>query len=239
MKLDILAIGVHPDDIELCCSGTVIKHIEKGYKVGILDLTQGELGTRGSAKLRLQEAAHAAKIMGVTVRDNLGLRDGFLRNHEEEQMEIVRKIREYQPEIVLANAVRDRHPDHGKAAQIVDVSCFLAGLLKIETVDDQGKRQERWRPKAVYHYIQDYHLQPDLIVDVTAYFEKRMEATLAFRSQFYNPNSKEPDSPISSQEFLDFLEARAREYGRLIGTKYGEGFTVVRPVGIDDLLALQ
>ena len=212
MKLDILAIGVHPDDVELSCSGTLLKHIKQGYKVGILDLTQGQLGTRGTPELRLKEAENSAKILGVHMRENLGMEDGFFMNDFAHQKPIIEVIRQYQPETVLANAINDRHPDHGRAAKLIADACFYSGLRKIETHKD-GKLQEAWRPKSVYHYIQDYYIQPDFIVDITPYFEKKKEAILAFSSQFYNPaNKNEPETPISSKDFFDFVEARARNF---------------------------
>ena len=237
MKLDILAIGVHPDDVELCCAGTLLKHIELGKRVGILDLSRGELGTRGSGELRLKEAREAADIMGIAIRENLGYADGFFVNDKEHQMGIIEIIRKYRPDIVLANAVRDRHPDHGRAAALISEACFYAGLLKIET-GGNGHLQERWRPRAVYHYVQDRYIQPDLIVDVSDHYEQKMKAIMAYASQFYQPGSKEPSSPISSKSFLEFVTARMRDYGRLIGTEYAEGFTVERPVGIHDLTTL-
>src|ERR1035437_9510045 len=187
MKLDIFAIGAHPDDVELSCAGTILKHIALGKKCGILDLTAGELGTRGSAELRLTEATNAAKILGVSVRDNLKIADGFFKNDKEHQLEIIKKIREYQPEIVLCNAVSDRHPDHGRSAALVSEACYYSGLIRIETKLN-GVNQQAWRPKAVYHYIQDRQLKPDFVVDVTSFFEKKMEAIQAFKSQFYNPD---------------------------------------------------
>jgi bacillithiol biosynthesis deacetylase BshB1 len=239
MKLDILAIGVHPDDVELSCSGTLLKHIEQGYKVGILDLTQGQLGTRGTPELRLKEAQNSAKLLGIAVRENLGMEDGYFVNDFSHQKRIIEVIRKYRPEIVLANAVTDRHPDHGRAAKLIADACFYSGLRKIET-QSAGKNQDAWRPKAVYHYIQDYYIQPDFIIDITPYFEKKKEAILAFSSQFYNPaNKNEPETPISSKDFLDFVEARARNFGRIINATYGEGFTASRPMGVNSLLDLK
>lgn len=230
MKLDILAIGAHPDDVELSCSGTLLKHIAMGKKCGIVDLTAGGLGTRGSAELRLKEAAAAAKITGVLVRDNLGMADGFFQNDKEHQLQIIKKIREYQPDIVLCNAVEDRHPDHGRAAQLVSEACFYSGLRKIEI-----KGLEAWRPKAVYHYIQDKQLKADFVIDVTAFADKKMAAIQAFKSQFFDPDSKEPESPISSKNFLEIVKAKMRVYGREAGFEYAEGFTVDRTIGIDNL----
>lgn len=229
MKLDILAFGAHPDDVEISASGTILKHIDLGYKCGIVDLTQGELGTRGSAELRLQEAEKSKGILGLEIRENLGFADGFFQNDKKRQLEIVKIIRKYQPEIVLANSVYDRHPDHGKGAKLVADACFLSGLIKIET------GQDAWRPKAVYHYIQDEYIQPDLTIDITPYFDKKIESILAFSSQFYNPESEEPETPISSKAFLEFLKGRAAVVGRPIGVELAEGFTAARNVGVNDL----
>ncbi len=237
MKLDILAFGIHPDDVELSCSGTLLKHIALGKKAGIVDLSCGELGTRGSGELRLEEAANAAKILGIGVRDNLRMADGFFRNDEEHQLEIIKKIREYQPEIVLCNAVSDRHPDHGRAAQLISESCFYSGLRRIETTVN-GSNQQCWRPKAVYHYIQDRQLKPDLVVDVSAFIDKKMEAIQAFKSQFYNPDSNEPESPISVKNFMDVVKGKMMVYGRDAGFDYAEGFTVERTAGVNNLFDL-
>lgn len=238
MKLDILAIGVHPDDVELSCSGTLLKHIAQGKKVGILDLTTGELGSRGSGELRLIEADKAAKVLGVNVRENIGLADGFFRNDKESQLEIIKIIRKYQPTVVLANAINDRHPDHGRASQLISEACFYSGLIKIETVLN-GVIQEQWRPKAVYHYIQDRFIKPDFVVDVTDFVDKKIEAIQCFGSQFFNSNSNEPTTPISGEEFFDFIKARMMQYGREIGVKYAEGFTAERYVGVEDILSLK
>ncbi len=238
MKVDILAIGVHPDDIELACVGTLLKHIAMGKKVGLLDLTQGELGTRGSGPLRLKEAEASAKIMGAAFRINLGMEDGFFLNTTENKIKIIEVIRQCQPEIVLANAVRDRHPDHGRAALMTSEACFLSGLIKIETYDD-GKLQDKWRPKNVYHYIQDYTLEPDFVQDITGFVDKKMECIQAFSSQFYDPKSKEPSSPISSKAFLDSVIAKSQVHGRFIGVDYGEGFNTARPVGVDSLFDIR
>lgn len=238
MKLDILAIGVHPDDVELSCSGTILKHIAQGKKVGILDLTIGELGSRGSGELRLIEAKNAAKVLGVEVRENLGLADGFFRNDKESQAEIIKIIRKYKPEIVLANAIKDRHPDHGRAAKLISEACFYSGLVKIETALN-GINQDKWRPTAVYHYIQDRFIKPDFVVDVTAFVDKKIEAIQCFKSQFFDPNSNEPKTPISGEEFLDFIKARMMQYGREINVKYAEGFTSEKYIGVEDLLTLK
>lgn len=237
MKLDILAITAHPDDVELCCAGTLLKHIDLGYTVGIIDLTAGELGTRGSGPLRLKEARASADVMGISVRENLGLPDGFFENNRENQLTIARVLRQYQPDIVIANAVSDRHPDHGRAAKLTSDACFFSGLVKVKTELD-GQVQQAWRPKAIYHIIQDYRLTPDICVDVTPYMEKRLEAIRCFSSQFYDPNSDEPNSPISGKEFMDVIIANARVYGRMIGVEFGEGFTVQRAVGVSDLLKI-
>ena len=234
IKLDILAIGAHPDDVELGCSATLAKEISRGKKVGILDLTRGELGTRGSAEIRDTEAAKAAEILGVHHRENLGFRDGFFINDEEHQMAVIRMIRKYQPEIVLCNAVQDRHIDHSKGSSLVSDACFLSGLRRIETKLD-GLNQSEWRPKQVYHYIQWENLKPDFVVDVTGFVDQKIEAVKAYASQFYDPDSKEPVSPISSQNFLESISYRARDLGRLIGTDYAEGYTVERFVAVDNL----
>jgi bacillithiol biosynthesis deacetylase BshB1 len=234
MKLDILAIGVHPDDIELSCAGTILKEIAAGKKVGVLDLTHGELGTRGSGELRLKEAAASAKILGLSCRENIGMKDGFFKNDEDHQKAIARILRKYQPDIILANATDDRHPDHGRASKLILDSCFYSGLRRIETEMD-GVSQVAWRPKVVYHYIQDYFLKPDFVVDVTPYVKTKFESIKAFGSQFYNPESKEPESPISVANFDDFLNGRMAQMGRYIGVEFGEGYTVARPIGVNTL----
>jgi bacillithiol biosynthesis deacetylase BshB1 len=233
MKLDILAFAAHPDDAELSCSGTLLQHIAMGKKVGIIDLTRGELGTRGSAELRDQEAANSSKIMGIHVRENLRMADGFFEDNKEHQLTIIEMIRKYQPDLVLANAINDRHIDHGRGAELVHKASFLAGLSKIETGDLKA-----WRPKRVLHYIQDYFMQPDVVVDITPWFEKKKECIMAFSSQFYNPKSKEPETPISSASFFQFLEARSREMGRLIGVEFGEGFVSKTPLNLKDLTGI-
>jgi bacillithiol biosynthesis deacetylase BshB1 len=237
MKLDLLAIGIHPDDVELSCSGTLLKHIAMGKVCGILDLSCGELGTRGSGELRLVEAASAAKILGISVRENASMADGFFSNDKDHQLEIIKVIRKYQPEIVLCNAVSDRHPDHGRAAKLVSEACFYSGLRKIPTKIDDNY-QESWRPKAVYHYIQDRQLKPDFVVDITPFIEKKMEAIAAFKSQFYNPDSNEPESPISVKNFLDVVKGKMSVFGRDAGFDYAEGFTVERSIGVKDLFDL-
>jgi len=237
MKIDILAIGVHPDDVELGCSGTLLKHIADGKKVGILDLTRGELGTRGTPALRKKEAEHAAKILGVEFRDNLGLRDGAFENNSKSQLELIKKIRQYRPEIILCNAIRDRHPDHGRSSRLVSEACFYAGLQKI-TSTEKSKSQPSWRPKAVYHYIQDRHIKPDFVIDISTFVQKKMQCIEAFSSQFYNPKSKEAPTVISSPLFLEHVKARMMDFGRDIGVQYAEGFTVERTPGISSLFNL-
>ena len=238
MKLDILAFGAHPDDVELGCAGTILKEIALGKKVGIVDLTRGELGTRGSAAIRDKEANAAAKILGVIARENLEMRDGFFVNDEKHQLEIIKMIRKYQPEIVLCNAIDDRHIDHGKGSKLVSDACFLSGLMKIETELD-GEQQAAWRPKIVYHYIQWKNIEPDFVVDITGFTEKKIESILAYGSQFYDPNSKEPESPISSKNFLESLNYRSRDLGRLAGVEHAEGFTVERYVAVSSLSDLK
>lgn len=234
MKLDILAFGAHPDDVELGCSGTIAKEISLGKKVGIIDLTRGELGTRGSVEIRNEEAAAAANILGVSVRENLDMRDGFFVNDEAHQLKIITMIRKYQPEIVICNAIEDRHIDHGKGSQLVSDACFLSGLMKIET-EINGKNQKAWRPKLVYHYLQWKNLTPDFVVDITGFNDKRVASILAYSSQFYNPNSNEPETLIASKNFLESLNYRAQDLGRLIGTDYAEGFTVERYLAVNSL----
>lgn len=238
MKLDILAIGAHPDDVELSCSATLAKEIERGKKVGILDLTKGELGTRGTAEIREKEAQAAAEILGVAVRENLEFSDGFFVNNVAHQLEIIKVLRRYKPEIVLCNAVDDRHIDHGKGAQLVADACFLSGLRKIETIYNQNS-QEAWRPKNVFHYIQWKNLTPDVVVDVTGFMDKKIASVKAYGSQFFDENSEEPETPISSSNFLESITYRAKDLGRLIGAEYGEGFTVSRYVAVDSLFDLK
>ncbi|MEL6303775.1 MAG: bacillithiol biosynthesis deacetylase BshB1 [Bacteroidota bacterium] len=234
MKLDILVFGAHPDDAELGAGGTIAKEIARGKKVGIIDLTRGELGTRGSAVIRDQEASAAAAILGVSVRENLAFADGFFVNDKPHQMGIIQKIRQYQPDIVLCNAVDDRHIDHAKGSALVSDACFLSGLVKIPTKLD-GDVQEPWRPKAVYHYIQWKNLEPDFVVDISGFIEKKREAIMAYGSQFFDPKSDEPETPISSKNFLDSVAYRASDLGRLIGVTHAEGFTVERLPGVDSL----
>lgn len=240
MKLDILAFAAHPDDIELAASGTLIKHIHMGKKVGIVDLTQGELGTRGTIETRYQEALEASKIMGIHFRGNLKMADGFFEIRKENVLKIVEQIRRFRPEIVLANAIEDRHPDHGRASKLVSEACFLAGLRKIQTTRD-NQIQETHRPKFIYHYIQDRYIEPDFVIDVTDFFDRKMEVIKAYKTQFFDPNSdpNEPKTPISGKDFLDSVEARLVQFGRQINTKYAEGFTVERTLGIDNFFDLQ
>jgi bacillithiol biosynthesis deacetylase BshB1 len=238
MKLDILVLSAHPDDAELGCGGTILKHVAQGHKVGVVDLTKGELGTRGTPETRAQEAADSAKILGLAVRENLGLPDGFFRNEREHQLEVVKAIRKFQPDIVLANARYDRHPDHGRGSELAFESCFLAGLSKISTAVG-GKEQQTWRPKVLYHYIQSQFITPDFVVDVTDQWEKKMDAIRAFRTQFYDPSNKEPDTYISNPGFMKLLESRGNELGHAIGAKYGEGFTVRRFIGVNSLFDLR
>lgn len=234
MKLDILAFAAHPDDIELACSGTLIKHIKNRSKVGIIDLTEGELGSRGNREIRYQEAEAASKIIGNSIRENLNLGDGFFEQSKDSLIRVIEMIRKYQPEIVLCNAISDRHPDHGRGSELVKRAAFLSGLAKIRT-EIEGKTQEKWRPKQVFHYIQDEYIQPDFVIDITEEMPAKMDSILAYSSQFYNPESKEPQTPISSKEFIDFLEGRARQFGRIIGTKFGEGFTSSNALKVQSL----
>ena len=241
-KVDILAIGVHPDDIELSCSGTLLRHLAQGKTVGLLDLTEGELGTRGSATIRREEALRAAELMGAAFRHNLSMPDGFFTHSQENILKIIAVIRDCQPEIVLANALDDRHPDHGRAAKLTADACYYAGLAKIATHSPEGQPQERWRPKALYHYIQDYNLAPDFVVDISPYIDRKIELAQAFRSQVFVPGAaeyqQELSSPISGEDFIEFLRAKARAYGRASGFDYAEGFNVARPPGLTDLFAL-
>lgn len=237
MKLDILAFGAHPDDVELGCGGTIAKEVSLGKKIGIVDLTRGELGTRGTAELRDQEAMAAAQILGVAVRENLQMRDGFFVNDEKHQLQVIRLIRKYRPEIVLCNAIDDRHIDHAKGSQLVSDACFLSGLIKIETFD-HGQNQSAWRPKQVYHYIQWKNIEPDFVVDISGFNDQKVEAILAYGSQFYNPNSAEPETPIATKNFLESLSYRAQDLGRLIGTDHAEGFTTERYLAVNSLADL-
>ena len=239
MKLDILVLPVHPDDAELGCSGTIVKEIALGKKVGIVDLTRGELGTRGSAEIRDKEAAASAKILGLAVRDNLGLPDGFFENNKPHQLKVIEAIRRFRPEIVITNAYHDRHPDHGRASDLVEDSAFLSGLRKIETYYN-GHKQQEWRPNLVLHFIQDNYIKPDILVDVTDYWDKKLKSIHAFGSQFYNPEWEgEPQTYISSPEFIQVIEARAREYGKSINVKFAEGFISRKILGVNDLFDLK
>lgn len=234
MKLDILAFGAHPDDVELGCGATIAKEVALGKKVGIVDLTRGELGTRGSAELRDIEAKNAANILGVEVRENLAFADAFFTNDKTHQLAIIKMIRKYKPEIVLCNAIDDRHIDHPKGSKLVSDACFLSGLLKIATTAG-GKPQEKWRPKQVYHYIQWNNIEPDFVVDITGFINKKKNAVMAYTSQFFDPKSKEPETPITSKNFIDSISYRARDLGRLIGVEFAEGFTTERYVAVESL----
>lgn len=237
MKLDVLAFGAHPDDVELGCSGTIAKEIALGRKVGIVDLTRGELGTRGTKEIRDQEAFAAAQVLGVSVRENLNFRDGFFQNDEIHQTEVIKMIRKYKPEIVFCNALDDRHIDHSKGSKLVSDACFLSGLIKIQT-DLNGKVQEVWRPKVVYHYIQWKNITPDLVVNITGYMDKKMESVLAYGSQFYDKSSNEPETPITSKNFLESIAYRAKDLGRIIGVEYAEGFNVERFPAVESIFNL-
>lgn len=237
MKLDILVFAVHPDDAELGCSGTILKHIAEGKKVGIVDFTRGELGTRGSAEIRDQEAADSAKVLGLHARENLRFRDGFFSNDEAHQLEIIRMIRKYRPEIVLANALDDRHPDHGRAGDLANDACFLSGLARISTQLD-GNEQEAWRPALMLQYIQDRYIRPDIIIDITPYMETKIASIKAFKTQFFNPDEGGPETYISSPDFFESVIGRAREFGKSIGTTYAEGFTSRKLLGVDNLFNL-
>lgn len=240
MKLDILAIGAHPDDVELGCGATLAKEISKGKKVGIIDLSRGELGTRGTVETRDEEASNAANILGVTMRTNMEFPDGFIQNDKYHQIELVKQIRKFRPEMVICNAVDDRHIDHGKASKLVSDACFLSGLQKIDTkCEESDAWQEAWRPKAVYHYIQWKNITPDIVVDVSAFIKVKLKAVFAYKTQFYNPESNEPETPISSKNFTDSIEYRARDLGRLVGVEYAEGFTVERLPAVDSLFDLK
>lgn len=239
MKLDILVLSAHPDDAEISCGGTIAKHVSLGYKVGIVDFTKGELGTRGTPQTRKEEAAEAARIQGIAVRENLGLKDGFFQNDPDHQMAVVRAIRKFQPRIILANAVYDRHIDHGKGASLAYDASFLSGLVKITTQDDHGHAQAPWRPEAFYHSIQSLFIEPDFIVDISGFWETKIAALRAFKTQFYDPNSNEPETYISNPTFLKMIEARAIEFGHAIGATHGEGYTVRRYPGVNSLFDLR
>lgn len=237
MKLDILVMASHPDDAELSCSGTIATHVAQGKKVGVVDFTQGEMGTRGNPQLRMEEAMQSAEILGLAVRENMGFKDAFFKNDEVHQRELIRVIRKYQPNIVLANAITDRHVDHGEGAKLARDASFLSGLAKIKTFHE-GQEQAAWRPNAVYHYIQNNYIHPDFVVDISDYWDKKMDSIKAFESQFHNPSSNEPETFISKPGFLDFIEARAKEFGHTIGVKYGEGFTINKTLGLKNLFHL-
>jgi N-acetylglucosamine malate deacetylase 1 len=237
LKLDILVLAVHPDDAELGCGGTIASHVAMGQKVGVVDLTRGELGTRGNAEIRDKEAAEAAKILGLSIRENLHFKDGFFRNDEAHQLEIIKVIRKYQPALIITNATEDRHTDHGRSAELCYTASFLSGLAKIET-EMNGQAQKPWRPKQVYHFIQSKLLIPDVIVDVSDFWETKMAAIYAYKSQFHNPESKEPPTFISSPAFMKMIEGRGNEFGFSIGVKYGEGFLVKRIPGVKNLNSL-
>ena len=240
LKLDVLAIGVHPDDVELGCSGTFINEIKAGKIAGIIDLTQGELGTRGTIETRYEEAAKAAMIMGSAVRANLKMRDGFFKNDEENQLKLIQAIRKYQPEIILGNILNDRHPDHGRAGHLISNACFLSGLAKIETKDENGELQQKWRPKYFLQYMQDWYHEPDIIIDISDSFEQKMKAIEAYSTQFYTGDSGKtgPQTYISTPDYLDSVIARARMLGKRIGTRYAEGFISEKKIGIRSLDAL-
>ena len=234
MKLDILFFGAHPDDVELGCGATIAKEVSLGKKVGIVDLTRGELGTRGTAEIRDEESKNAGEVLGVSVRENLAFRDGFFTNDEKHQLEVIKMIRKYRPEIIICNAVDDRHIDHGKGSKLVSDACFLSGLIKIETRLD-GENQDAWRPKVVYHYIQWKDLKPDFVVDVTGFMDKKVESLMAYKSQFFDPNFDEPTTPIATKNFQDSILYRAQDLGRLINSEYAEGFTVERYLAVNSL----
>jgi len=237
MKLDILAFGAHPDDVELSCSGTLAVEINTGKKVGIIDLSRGEMGTRGSAETRDREAAKAAEILGVSVRENLEFKDALFTNDNAHKLEVIKMIRKYQPEVVFCNAIKDRHIDHGRASTLVSEACFLSGLQKYQT-EIGGKSQNKWRPKHVFHYIQWYDIEPDFVVDISDTINTKIESVKAYGSQFFDPESKEPETPISSNNFMESISYRARNFGRIIGVDYAEGFTVERYIGVKSVFDL-
>jgi bacillithiol biosynthesis deacetylase BshB1 len=238
MKLDILVFASHPDDAELSCSGTIALHVNKGRKVGVIDLTQGELGTRGTTEIRKEEAARSSEILGLTIRENLMMPDGFFDLSRDNILLIAATVREFQPGIVLANAIHDRHPDHGRAAKLVEEGCFYSGLRKIKITGPDKKPLEAWRPMAVYHYIQSEYIDPDLIVDISGYWDTKIRSIKAFKTQFFNPGSEEPETFISKPGFLEFIESRCKMWGHMIGTSHGEGFTVNRKIGVRNLFDL-
>lgn len=238
MKINILAVAAHPDDVELSCAGTLLVHQKRGFKTGIIDLTRGEMGTRGTPEIRMKESAAAAEILGLSVRENLGLADSFFENNKENQLKLVQKIREYQPDFVIGTAIYDRHPDHGRASQLTEQACFLAGLKMVETTSSNGEKQKPWRPKRLFFAIQSTSLEPDFFVDISDVMVERMESIKAYKTQFYDPNSKEPQTYISRPEFLDMITARAQEYGHRIQVKYAEGFNTKHPLGVKELYHL-
>jgi bacillithiol biosynthesis deacetylase BshB1 len=238
MKLDILAFAAHPDDVEISAAGTLLKYISEGKSIGIVDLTEGELGTRGTVQTRYEEAETAGKLLGLSARENLRIKDGFFENSEENKRLIIQQIRRFQPEIVLANSILDRHPDHGRAAKLVADACYLAGLRKIETQWEE-ETQEAYRPRLILHYIQDYYIQPNFVIDVSEFMDKKIEVIKAYKTQFFNPESTEPNTPISGEDFFDFLKGRMMTVGRPAGMKYAEGFTIDRIVGVRDLFDLR
>ncbi len=240
MKLDVLAISVHPDDVELGCAGALINEIKRGKKGGIVDLTQGELGTRGTAETRYAEAAKAAEILGISVRENLRMRDGFFKNDEEHQLQLISAIRKYQPEVIFANALDDRHPDHGRAGHLIADACFLSGLVKITTYDENGQLQEKWRPKYILHYMQDWYHEPDILIDISDSFDQKMKSIQAYTTQFHVDGQLQEglQTYISNPDFLESITARARMLGKRIGVKYAEGFTCEKKIGIRNLDAL-
>ena len=237
MKLDLLAIGAHPDDVELGCAGLLLAEKSTGKKTGIIDLTRGELGTRGTKESRSQEAGEASKILRLDARENLEMADGFFQNDEKHQRKLIAAIRKYRPEIIIATAPEDRHPDHGRSAQLIKDAAFLSGLKKIETTEN-GKEQEAWRPKYVFHFIQDRYLQPNFVYDITPYFLKKIEAIRAFKTQFFDEGSHEPETYISKPGFLESIEHRARIFGKMIGVEYAEGFISEKTIGISSLNVL-
>lgn len=239
MKLDILAIGAHPDDVELGCGATLAKEIENGKKVGIIDLTRGELGTRGTAETRDEESKNAAEILGISLRINMDFADGFFVNDKKSQIALIKMIRKFQPDIVLCNTIDDRHIDHGKGSKLVSDACFLSGLIKVETKNEDGQLQKQWRPKQVYHYMQWKNIEPDFVVDISKFIDKKMEAVLAYKTQFYDAKSNAPETPISSKNFTDSIKYRARDLGRLVGVEYAEGFNVERHVAVDSLFDIK
>jgi N-acetylglucosamine malate deacetylase 1 len=235
IKINILAIAAHPDDVELSCAGTLITHQQMGYTTGVIDLTKGEMGTRGTPEQRMEEANEAARLMKLTVRENLSLQDAFFENNLENQLKVIRKIRQYQPDIVIGNAQYDRHPDHVRGAKLIEEACFKAGLKMIKTLDDEGLEQDAWRPAKLFHVIQSVSLTPDFYVDISSAQAIKMEAVRAYKSQFFDPNSAEPQTYISRPEFIEMVEARAKEYGHRIQVAYAEGFNFSQAIGVKDL----